>query len=175
MSTVTLLTGGARSGKSRRALELAREYSGKKAFIATAELVDDELRARIERHQAERGGDFATVEEPLDLAGALRALPADTSVAVIDCMTVWLGNLMHHNGEELEPYPEVADFIAAIESPPCDLLIVTNELGMGIIPANPMARRFRDIAGRLNQKLAARADRVLLMVSGLPLTLKGEA
>jgi adenosylcobinamide kinase/adenosylcobinamide-phosphate guanylyltransferase len=169
-----MLTGGARSGKSRRALELARKHSGKKAFIATAEVTDEEMRARIDRHRAERGRDFATVEEPVDLAGAIRALPAETSVAVIDCLSVWLGNLMHRHGVEADDYPEVAAFLEALEDPPCDLVVVTNELGMSIIPANAMARQFRDIAGRLNQQLAARADSAVLMVSGLPVTLKGE-
>ncbi len=174
MATLTLLTGGARSGKSRHALELARGYSGQKLFIATAEMVDDEVRERVRRHQAERGTDFSTVEEPVNLASALGSLPAETRVAVIDCVTVWLGNLMHRHGVEVDEYPEVAAFLAALEHPPCDLYIVTNELGMSTIPANAMARKFRDIAGRLNQTLATRADRALLMVSGLPITLKGD-
>jgi len=174
LPTVTLLTGGARSGKSRRALELARARHGGKVFIATAEVTDDEMRERIDRHQGERGADFATIEEPVDLARAVKGLTVETGVAVIDCMTVWLGNLMHRHGLEADDYPEVAAFLEALESPPCDILVVTNELGMGTVPANAMARKFRDIAGRLNQTLAARADRVLLMVSGLPLALKGE-
>jgi adenosylcobinamide kinase/adenosylcobinamide-phosphate guanylyltransferase len=169
-----MLTGGARSGKSRRALELARARDGRKAFIATAEVTDEEMRARIERHKLERGPDFDTVEAPLDLAGALRTLPPDTAVAVVDCLTVWVGNLMHHRGAEAEEYAEIGEFLAAIEAPPCDLIVVTNELGMSIIPANAMARRFRDLAGRLNQEVARRADRAVLMVSGLPLQLKGE-
>jgi adenosylcobinamide kinase/adenosylcobinamide-phosphate guanylyltransferase len=173
MSTLTMLTGGARSGKSRFALELAGRHPAPRVFVATAEACDAEMADRIARHRAERGTGWQTVEAPLDLAGALRSLPAETDVAVVDCLTVWLGNLMHHRGER-ESYAEVAGLLATIEQPPCDLILVTNELGMSIIPDNPLARRFRDVAGRLNQEVARRAGRVLLMVSGLPLALKGE-
>ncbi len=169
-----MLTGGARSGKSRRALELAAARAGRRVFVATAEVTDDEMRARIGRHRAERGERFETVEEPVDLAGAVASLSPETAVAVIDCLTVWLGNLMHHRGAEADEYPEVGEFLGALESPPCDLVVVTNELGMSIVPANAMSRKFRDMAGRLNQELARRADRVELLVSGLPLVLKGD-
>jgi adenosylcobinamide kinase/adenosylcobinamide-phosphate guanylyltransferase len=173
VSTVTLVTGGCRSGKSRYALERAAAY-GRRAFIATAEACDEEMRARIERHRAERGPDIETIEEPCDLAGALRALPGGTEVAVVDCLTIWLANLMHRHGEAEGDYPEVAEFLSAIESPPCDLLIVTNEVGLGVVPASPLGRRFRDLAGIVNQQVARRSDRVVLMACGCPITVKGQ-
>ena len=173
MKELTLVTGGARSGKSRYALHLAEHYTGKRVFIATAEPIDDEIRARIEKHRQERGEVFQTIEEPLDLAGALRTLSTDVEIAVVDCLTLWLGNLMHHRGTEVEVYPEISDLLRVLEDPPCDLIFVTNEVGMSVVPENRMARRFRDSAGWLNQELARRAERVVLMVSGLAVPLKG--
>lgn len=175
MKKTTLITGGGRSGKSRHALRLAGFYPGKRIFIATAEPFDDEMRERIDSHKRERGEAFETIEEPLDLAGALRSIPGDAEVAVVDCLTVWLGNFMHHRGAEAEACPEISDFLQILEEPPCDLIIVTNEVGMGIVPENEMARRFRDTIGWLNQEVARRAGRVVLMVSGVPVPVKGEA
>lgn len=178
MSRVILVTGGARSGKSRHALALALARPGPRAFVATAEPMDDEMRSRIECHRRERGSDFATVEVPRDLAGALGRLPAGTSVALVDCLTVWLGNLMARPGAAAcgagAELPEVAAFLDALGRPPCDLVVVTNEVGLGIVPDNALAREFRDRAGRLNQAVAARADEVVLVVSGIPMVIKGE-
>ena len=169
---VVLVTGGGRSGKSRYALERAALYAGRKAFVATAEALDAEMRARIAEHRRARGPRFDTLEAPLDLAGALRRIPPGTAVAVVDCLTVWLGNLMHHHGEGPQSYPETEAFVRALGRPPCDLLVVSNEVGLGIIPDNPMARRFRDLAGWLNQEVARAADEVVLVVSGVPMTIK---
>jgi adenosylcobinamide kinase/adenosylcobinamide-phosphate guanylyltransferase len=174
MRRVVLVTGGGRSGKSGQALRLASSY-GRKAFIATALAGDDEMLERIARHRRDRPASFVTIEEPADLAGAVRSVPPGTEVAVIDCLTVWLGNLMCAPDAPGEEFPQVDEFLALIEDPPCDLIVVTNEVGMGIIPANALARRFRDAAGRLNQQVARRADAVVLMVSGIPLYLKGSA
>jgi len=171
MRRISLVTGGGRSGKSSYALRRA-DACARKAFIATAQACDEEMRERIERHRRDRPGSFVTIEEPVDLAGAVRAVPQDTEVAVIDCLTVWLGNLVRDGDLPDEPQ-EVADFLQVLEDPPCDLIIVTNEVGMGIIPANALARRFRDVAGRLNQRVARLADDVILVVSGIPLALKG--
>jgi adenosylcobinamide kinase/adenosylcobinamide-phosphate guanylyltransferase len=168
---VTLVTGGAKSGKSSHALELSEGYS-KRVFIATAEAFDDEMRERIRRHQAERGSTFETVEESLDPAGALRSLPEDTDLALIDCLTVWQGNLMHRHGIADERYPEAGALLEVLKNPPCELILVSNEVGLGIVPDNPMARRFRDLAGEFNQRAAEAADRVVLVVSGIPLVLK---
>lgn len=172
MKTLTYISGGSRSGKSRHALELARVFAGRKAFIATAQATDEEMTERIRCHRRERSGDFLTVEEPLDLAAALDRLPAEVAVAVIDCLTLWLANLLYRHGDGTDTYPEVEDFLRALENPPCNLIVVSNEVGMGIVPAHPLSRRFRDAAGRLNQRVAARADRALVMISGIPLILK---
>ncbi len=174
MSEVVLITGGARSGKSRHALEMAGRRAGEKVYIATAEPFDDGMRARIREHRRERGDSFETLEAPLDLAGALGKIPGNTGVAVVDCLTVWLGNLMHHRGKDKDSYPEVIAFLETLDRPPCDLVLVTNEVGMGVIPESKLARRFRDALGRLNQEVARRADQVVLMASGLPIVIKGE-
>ena len=173
MSKISLITGGARSGKSRCALEWAGRCTGGRTFIATAEPFDDEMRVRIQKHRLERGEAFETIEEPMDLAGALRSIPDTCEVAVVDCLTVWLGNLMHRSGGKAGPFPEVSEFLAHLGNLSFDLILVTNEVGMGIIPENPLARRFRDELGRLNQEVVARAGRVVLMVGGLPLQVKG--
>jgi adenosylcobinamide kinase/adenosylcobinamide-phosphate guanylyltransferase len=174
---VTLITGGGRSGKSRYALELARLYA-RRAYVATAEPIDDEMRDRIDRHRQERGARFLTIEEPMDVGGALRSLPPEIEVAVVDCLTVWLGNLSYRaqpgsDLSQIENFPEIGSLFALLETPPCDLVLITNELGMGIIPSTAEVRAFRDLAGRLNQEVARRASRVLLMVSGIPLVIKG--
>ena len=172
MSHITLVTGGGRSGKSRFALSMA-EGAARRVFIATMEPFDDESRDRIARHRHERDATWTTVEAPVHLAEAIESLPGDAEIAVIDCLTVWLGNLMHHLGDGLDAdSPEIVAFLDALGAPPCDLVIVTNEVGMGIIPDNALARRYRDLAGAVNQLVAARADQVVLIVSGCPVTLK---
>ena len=169
---ITLVTGGARSGKSRRALELAAPY-GRKAFIATCEPIDEEMRRRIAAHREERDASYETFEEPRDLAAALARLPTGVEVAVIDCLTVWLGNLSHHAAmgadlSQLSTFPEIAAFLERLDDPPtCDLIVVTNEVGMGLVPATALGRAYRDLAGSVNQRVAARAQRVILMVSGV--------
>ncbi len=170
---IILVTGGARSGKSRYALDRA-EGATKRAFIATAEPADDEMRRRISRHQEERGSGYHTVEEPLDPAAALRRIPADTEVAVMDCLTVWLGNLMHHRPRAADDYAEAGAFLEALKTPPCELVIVSNEVGMGLVPETALGRRFRDLAGQINQAVATAADEVVFMVSGVPLVTKGK-
>ncbi len=168
---VTLVTGGCRSGKSSYALEITESYD-RKVFIATAEPFDDEMADRISSHQEERGNRFKTIEEPIHLADALATVSADTQVVVIDCITVWLGNLMHHQGVDEKNCQPVDRFLEVIVSPPCDIVIVSNEVGMGLIPADAMSRFYRDLAGSVNQKIAALADEAFLVVSGIPLKLK---
>ena len=182
MSRVTLLTGGARSGKSTRALTLAQAYPAPRGFVATAQALDDEMRRRIDAHQRERGAGWVTVEEPRDLAGALRGLAGQVSVAVVDCLTLWLSNLLHHPAPGEQAPADALDatgqghidaLLALVEDPPLPLICVTNESGMGIVPMNPLARQFRDLAGHVNQQVASRADRVTLLVCGQPLCVKG--
>jgi len=175
MNRITLVTGGARSGKSRYAVETAMAFP-RRLFVATAEPFDDEMRERIAKHRAERGDAFRTVEEPEHLASVLRAVPPDVDVVLIDCLTVWLGNLMHRHGADRAGYPPVDAFLDALAAPPpCALVLVTNEVGMGIVPEHPMGRRFRDLAGGVNARVAAIADRVVFMVSGIPMVVKDKS
>jgi len=167
MSRITLVLGGARSGKSRFAETLAREHGGPRTYIATAEAFDDEMRQRIARHRDQRAGDgWQTLEAPLDPAAVL---PRD-GLVLIDCLTVWLGNLMHH-GRDLKS--EVAKLCAALEACPAEVILVSNEVGLSIVPENAMARRFRDEQGLANQALAAISEKVYFIAAGLPLKLKG--
>jgi adenosylcobinamide kinase/adenosylcobinamide-phosphate guanylyltransferase len=167
---VTLVLGGARSGKSSFAQGQAQAagQSGRLVMIATGQALDEEMRQRIALHRAERGDAWTTVEAPLDLAAALQGLgPAD--VAVVDCLTLWLTNLML---ADMELQAAAEALVAAVQAVPCPLWLVSNEVGLGIVPENAMARRFRDAAGRLHQQLAAVADHVVLVVAGLPVTVK---
>ena len=167
MSRLTLVLGGARSGKSRFAENLARQHGGLRTYIATAEAFDDEMRQRIAKHREQRAGDgWVTIESTLDPASVL---PRD-GLVLLDCVTVWLGNLMHH-GRDLRA--EVAKLCAALEVCPAEVILVSNEVGLSIVPENAMARRFRDEQGLANQALAEIADNVYYIAAGLPLKLKG--
>jgi adenosylcobinamide kinase/adenosylcobinamide-phosphate guanylyltransferase len=168
---VTLISGGGRSGKSRHALAKAEGY-GRRGFVATAIPFDDEMTARIAKHREDRDAAYITVEAPVDMVSGIRALEGDADVAVVDCLTVWLGNLMHRHGESETTFPEVEALLTLLKDPPLDLILVTNEVGSGIIPLNRTARVFRDVAGFLNQSVAALADEVILVACGLPITLK---
>ena len=165
-----LVLGGARSGKSAFALSLAGKLAprGGRLFLATAEAGDEEMAARIAAHRAGRGPDWQTLEEPLDLAGAL-AEAREGRVILIDCLTLWLSNLLAA-GRDFEA--ESARLIAALEGAPGHVVLVANEVGLGIVPENPLARRFRDLAGSLNQGLAGLADEVYFLAAGLPIKLK---
>ena len=170
---IVYVTGGARSGKSSFALQLAAPYSNR-VFLATAEPFDGEMVQRIGKHREERGEQFTTVEEPLALDCALQALPEGTDVVLLDCLTVWAGNLMHYaEGKgEGEMEHQIERFLEVLRHPPCDMIVVSNEVGMGIVPENAMARRFRDVAGIINQRVASLATEAWLLCSGLPLRLK---
>jgi adenosylcobinamide kinase/adenosylcobinamide-phosphate guanylyltransferase len=168
---ITLVTGGCRSGKSRYALEQASAFTHP-VFVATAVAFDDEMKARIDRHQRERGAAFQTVEAPYDLSAALRSLPPGTDVALVDCLTVWMGNLLCRPEATSDTPAEVDELLTVLRDPPCDIILVTNEVGMGIVPENALARRFRDETGFLNQSIAALADTVVLAVSGIPTVIK---
>ena len=169
LPSLTLVLGGARSGKSAYAESLLGEAGA--VYVATAEAIDDEMRDRIARHRARRGERWTTVEAPLDLADALRVHarnPAGAGV-LVDCLTVWLGNLMHA-GRDIDR--EARSLLESLDDLEVPAVLVANEVGLGVVPDNPMARAFRDHAGRLNQALAARADRVVLVTAGIPLVLK---
>jgi adenosylcobinamide kinase/adenosylcobinamide-phosphate guanylyltransferase len=175
MSKITLITGGARSGKSSFALSLGLQNYSKRAFIATAVPFDQEMKERISRHRQERGDHFHTIEEPIELPRVLTDLPGGSEVAVVDCLTVWLGNLYHHvQGEEEKVRVQVEAFLAHLDHPICDLILVTNEVGWGIVPENALARSFRDLAGYLNRRVAQKAATAYLLCCGIPLPLKGD-
>ncbi len=139
-------------------------------FIATAEALDAEMRERIRLHRAGRGGSLGLVEEPLELADAVRANAADGTTLVVDCLTLWLSNLIHH---ERDPEAETGRLIAALAAAPGRVVLVSNEVGMGLAPMTALGRDFRDAQGRLNQCIAGVADHVEFVAAGLPLVLKG--
>ncbi|MBY0503335.1 MAG: bifunctional adenosylcobinamide kinase/adenosylcobinamide-phosphate guanylyltransferase [Bryobacteraceae bacterium] len=163
-----LVGGGSRSGKSTYALTLARGNPGPYAFIATAQAFDDEMRERIAKHQAERAQEFITYEEPFDLAGRLAQLREP--VIIIDCLTLWLTNLLLQ--EEAAMEGRINDFLTAATASAATVIAVTNEVGCGIVPENALARRFRDLQGRLNQDAARAAREVYWMVFGCALKVK---
>ena len=171
--SLTFVLGGARSGKTGYALReagaLAAEAGGRKVMIATAEALDDEMAARIARHRAERGGDWTTLEAPRELEDAVRSLrPRD--VAVIDCLTLWLSNLMVG---DLGIGDRVDALVNAMEASPADhVILISNEVGQGIVPDNALSRRFRDEAGWMHQTLAGACDRVIVVQAGLAHRLK---
>lgn len=166
-----LLTGGARSGKSRLALTLAEAVPGPIDFVATAEPGDDDMAARIHRHRAERGERYRTVEAPLALPEALEALPAGGAV-IVDCLTLWCANLIFAGLDDDALHAQFDALVGALAASRRPTLVVTNEVGLGIVPGDALSRRYRDELGRLNQRVAARADKVTLLVSGLPLSLR---
>jgi adenosylcobinamide kinase/adenosylcobinamide-phosphate guanylyltransferase len=166
---LTLVLGGARSGKSRYAESLTMGFPPPWVYVATAEPLDDEMAARIAEHRGRRGTDWRTIEAPRDVAGAVAGAPAGSAV-LVDCLTLWLSNLMLA-GADIDTETDRLDGVLTRATTP--IVLVSNEVGSGIVPDNALARRFRDAQGRLNQRVAARADRVVLMVAGLPLVVKG--
>ncbi len=168
---VTLVTGGSRSGKSSFALDLA-EAKDHKVFIATAEPLDDEMNERIDSHKKDRGDQFLTLEEPVKIWDTIRSVPEETDIILLDCLTVWMGNLQYHLNDSEKEEAAIQKLITVLKEPPCEIVIVTNEVGMGIVPEHKLSRRFRDAAGRLNQLVAALAKKVVLVVSGIPMIIK---
>lgn len=170
-STLILVLGGAASGKSQAALDLAGE-AGPRAFVATGQALDREMRVRIERHQATRSSDWETAEVPADLAEWFSANHTCYQVIVLDCLTLWLSNLKGQKLHDGAVFDATDDLLQAIRATKARVVIVSNELGLGLVPATKNVRAFRDLAGRVNQQVAAEADEVYLIVSGLPLRLK---
>ncbi|GLR84389.1 bifunctional adenosylcobinamide kinase/adenosylcobinamide-phosphate guanylyltransferase [Bradyrhizobium iriomotense] len=165
---VVLITGGARSGKSQRAEARARSFPGRPVYIATAEALDAEMAERIARHRARRGDDWIERETPLDLVAALDATDG-SGARLVDCLTLWLSNLLH---AERDWSGEAALLAAALRRQRSPVILVTNEVGLGIVPDNALARSFRDAAGLLNQVIAEVADEVEFVVAGLPMKVK---
>ena len=165
---IILITGGARSGKSVRAEGRAKAFAGKPVYIATAEALDAEMRERIANHRARRGGEWIERESPLDLVAALKATDGG-GARLVDCLTLWLSNLMH---AERDWSKEAAGLAETLRAQKSSVVLVTNEVGLGIVPDNALARRFRDAAGTMNQMIAQAADEVEFVVAGLPVRVK---
>ena len=165
---LTLILGGARSGKSRYAEGLITALPGPWIYVATAEARDSEMAERIAAHRARRGTGWTTIEAPRDLAGALAA--HGKTPVLVDCLTLWLSNVLL---ADADVDAEIAQLEGALARRAAPIVLVANEVGFGIVPDNALGRRFRDLQGLLNQRIAARADRVILVVAGLPLTMKG--
>jgi adenosylcobinamide kinase/adenosylcobinamide-phosphate guanylyltransferase len=166
--SLTLVLGGARSGKSRYAESLIAALPPPWAYVATAEAGDAEMIERITVHRSRRGSAWRTIEAPRDLNAALKS--CDTMPVLIDCLTLWLSNLMLAEADIKTEIERLENTLAAVPAP---VVLVANEVGYGIVPDHPLGRRFRDLQGVLNQRIAARADRVVLVVAGLPLAVKG--
>jgi adenosylcobinamide kinase/adenosylcobinamide-phosphate guanylyltransferase len=168
---IILITGGARSGKSRYAEQRALEMSVRPLYVATAEAKDEEMAQRIAKHKKRRDAQWRTIEEPLALAEALLAQRGKTDCALVDCLTLWISNLLIRHDEKYAS-EKVEALIETLPQLSFHLLFVTNEVGWGIVPDNPLARKFRDLAGWTNQQMAQAADEVILMVAGMPMIVK---
>jgi adenosylcobinamide kinase / adenosylcobinamide-phosphate guanylyltransferase len=164
-----LVLGGARSGKSAYAQRLAEAHGAERLYLATATAEDEEMAARIARHQADRGQGWTTLEEPLEIARALRAEARADRAIVVDCLTLWLTNLMLAGRDPSPALAGLADAIAALAGP---AILISNEVGMGVVPDHKLGREFRDWQGRANQEIARACDAAILIAAGFPLQLK---
>ena len=173
MGKMIFITGGCRSGKSRFALDYANQHFSKKIYLATAEALDEEMVLRVENHKKARGPEWKTVEEPLRVVEKIVACGDQADVILLDCLTLWLTNLLLKWDDDSKIMDEVKRLVETLKQAQATLIVVTNEVGMGIVPDNPLGRRFRDLSGMANQTIAKAADTVVFMVSGIPLLLKG--
>ncbi|MGE5618672.1 MAG: bifunctional adenosylcobinamide kinase/adenosylcobinamide-phosphate guanylyltransferase [Sphingomonadaceae bacterium] len=186
MGRLVLILGGVRSGKSAMAEKMARNAGGRITLVATAQALDDEMKQRIAAHRAARPAGWRTLEEPLDLGGAVEQAVADSDLVVVDCLTLWLsnhlcrieaaessgewGDAVDRLGAVLER--DLSRLVEAVRSAGATVVVVSNEVGLGLVPPNPIGRVYRDLLGLANSRLAAEADQVLLMVAGLPIDVK---
>ena len=171
--SVTLVLGGVRSGKSRYAHQLV-EQSRRVVFVATAKGSDDEMRAKIQRHRDGRPAEWLTVEEPLELPKVLAEHELESEVIVVDCLTIFAANVLEAESENSGAIESRVDALCeALRRVQCNVVLVSNEVGSGVVPPYPLGRRYRDLLGEINQRVARVADDVVLMVAGLPLALKG--
>jgi adenosylcobinamide kinase/adenosylcobinamide-phosphate guanylyltransferase len=171
---LVLILGGARSGKSSFAQRLAKKVGGDVLFLATAQAGDDEMAERIARHKASRPATWRTVEEPMELASVLQAKAASADVIIVDCLTLWLSNLLLREGgaSEMEVLGQVDTLLGVYEKGAASYIVVSGEVGLGLVPPYPLGRTYRDIMGWMNQKITKKADKVFLMIAGIPLELK---
>lgn len=177
MARTIFITGGARSGKSSFAEKLALQFGAPLGYLATAQTLDSEMDERVRLHLERRGGEWSTIEEPIHLSQALARCDGQYRVILVDCMTLWLSNLLfkyEDAGENIEERisEDLQRLKSTLHGMATPVILVSNEVGMGIVPDNALARLFRDIAGRANQTLAAAADEVHVIISGIPLKLK---
>jgi adenosylcobinamide kinase/adenosylcobinamide-phosphate guanylyltransferase len=171
--SVTLVLGGARSGKSRYAQQLAAQ-SQRVVFVATAKASDDEMQAKIGRHKEDRPKEWLTVEEPLELPKVLAEHEGHSDAVVVDCLTIFVANLMEAEGENSAAINRTIEALCeTLRTVQCNVVLVSNEVGSGVHPVSPLGRAYRDLLGEVNQRVARIADDVVLMVAGLPLALKG--
>lgn len=173
MARHALVLGGARSGKTAFSERLAIRGGTSPAYLATAEALDGEMRDRVASHQAMRGTRFTTVEEPLNVPKALLTIAVNHDVILVDCLTLWISNLLMNNDDVSSAVSELSATLVGLRD--TKVVLVSNEVGQGIVPDNAMARTFRDLAGSAHQRLAEVCDDVYFIVAGLPITLKGEA
>lgn len=173
MKEVTLVLGGCKSGKSRHALDLAERYGTPRLFIATCVPYDEEMKRRVALHRQERDDAWRTLEVPLDLSEAIADHGREGKVLLVDCLTLWITNLLMACEDEALVQRKVDRLGEALVSVSCPVVLVSNEVGAGIVPENRLARLFRDIAGIANRKIAAVSDRVVWMVAGIPVQVKG--
>jgi adenosylcobinamide kinase/adenosylcobinamide-phosphate guanylyltransferase len=174
MSTITFVTGGCRSGKSSYAQRYAESVGPARVYLATSQALDDEMQQRIDAHQATRGQGWTTVEEPIDIVPAFLGASQSADVILLDCVTLWVTNCLMAGMDDEDVFARTNDLVRALADLPCAVVIVSNEVGSGIVPEHALARRFRDLTGAVNQRLAACASTVVLSVSGIPLAVKGE-
>lgn len=170
MSSIVMFTGGAASGKSSKALELAMTYPPRRTFIATAQGLDEEMRLKIKRHQEERGDNFYTIEEPLDLGKALQKAASDSTIILVDCLTLWASNLLLAGSKSVKE--ETDKMFQVLKEIDCPLILVTNEVGMGMVPESALGREYRYLLGRINRYCAEEAEQLVLMVAGQALNIK---
>ena len=166
---LTFILGGSRSGKSSFALDCASKLPGSKAFIATAQAFDEEMKERIERHKKERSEDWKTFEEPTALPQLISGISEEHDVIIVDCLTLWLSNLIMNDATV---DADIESLLSAAVPCHSSIFVVSNEVGMGIVPENALARRFRDLAGTLNRRVAEIANDVYLVAAGIPLKIK---
>lgn len=172
ISEKILVLGGCRSGKSGHALHLAEGMGQNRIFVATCVPCDEEMRSRVDRHRQERNDSWRTLEVPVDLAGAITAHSPSADVILVDCLTLWLSNLLMQSDDANHIRRRIDSLAEAVKAAPNAIVLVSNEVGAGIVPENRLARRYRDLAGWANQALAAACDRVVWTVAGIPVTIK---
>lgn len=174
MNKITFIIGGCRSGKSQHALQTAEKVPGeRKIYIATCVPEDDEMKQRVAKHQKKRGQSWTTVEEPLKLPEAILQNSHRADVILVDCLTLWVSNLLMETNDEKKIEETIYQLTDTLEEATCPIVLVSNEIGTGIVPENKLARQYRDIIGLANQAVAKTAGKVIWMVAGIPVTVKG--